>query len=104
MHMGSGVNVQGGSFALLLPWGMVLWFLSALPPYECFWCPYLRFMLFGADYCHYGIKIKIWAFYGFNYSSYSYRFRNWCGTAGFCGGGSFCKELYWCSFRNWIHF
>jgi len=36
VHIGSGVNVQGGSFALLLPWGMVLWFLSALPPLRMF--------------------------------------------------------------------
>ena len=37
-------------------------------------------------------------------SSYSYRFWNWCGTAGFGGGGSFSKELYWFGFRNLIYF
>ena len=37
-------------------------------------------------------------------SSYSYRFWNWCGTTGFAGGGRFSKELYWCNFRNWMHF
>jgi len=64
VNIGSGVNVQGGSFALFLPWGMVLWLLPACP-YKRFWCPYLRFMLLGAYYFHYGVKIKIWAFNGF---------------------------------------
>ena len=48
--------------------------------------------------------LKFHIFTAINYSSYSYRFRNWCGTAGFAGCGSFSKELYWCTFRNWMCF
>ena len=32
--------------------------------------------------------------------SYSYWFRNYGGTGGFCGGGSYFKELSWCSYWN----
>ena len=46
MRIGSGVNVQGGSFALLLPLGLLLWLLPALPlrlhtmPYVSFYAPW----------------------------------------------------------------
>ena len=32
--------------------------------------------------------------------SYSYWFRNYGGTGGFCGGGSYFKELSGCSYWN----
>lgn len=36
--------------------------------------------------------------------SYSYWFRNYGGTGGFCGGGSYFKELSWCSYWNLTYF
>ena len=37
------------------------------------------------------------------YSSYSYWFRNYGCTGGFCGGSSGFMELYWFGFRNLIY-
>ena len=42
VRIGSGVKVWGGSFALLLPWGMVWWFLFGLP-LRPFFVPLLAF-------------------------------------------------------------
>lgn len=36
--------------------------------------------------------------------SYSYWFKNYGSTGGFCGGGSCFKELCWCIFRNLAYF
>lgn len=104
MCIGSGVNVQGGSFALPCLWAMVLWFLSALPPTNVSGVHICVLRSLVRTTATVVLKSKFGLSAVFNYSSYSYRFRNWCGTAGFGGGGSFCKELYWCSFRNWMHF
>ena len=104
MHIGSGVNMQGGSFALLLPLGYGLVLLPALPStnvsgvHICILRSLVRTTATVALKSKFGLSAVL------ELSSYSYRFWNWCGTAGFGGGGSFCKELYWCSFRNWMHF
>ena len=50
--MSRGGNLQGGSFALLLPLGYGLVASATLPSTNVY-------------YFHCGVKIKIWAFYGF---------------------------------------
>ena len=38
------------------------------------------------------------------FSSYSYWFRNYGGTGGFCGGSSYFKELSGCTYWNLAYF
>lgn len=46
------------------------------------------FTVLGAYYCHCGAKIENWANYSFGSGSYSYWFKNYGGTGGFCDIGS----------------
>lgn len=51
-----------------------------------------------------GQKSKFGLSGAWDYSSYSYWFKNYGSTGGFCGGGSCFKELCWCIFRNLAYF
>ena len=83
---------------------MVFWLLSALPStnvsgvHICVLCSLVRTTATVVLKSKFGLSTAL------ELSSYSYRFWNWCGTAGFGGGGSFSKELYWFGFRNLIYF
>ena len=51
-----------------------------------------------------GQKLKTGRITALGSGSYSYWFRNYGGTGGFCGGGSYFKELSWCSYWNLAYF
>ena len=51
-----------------------------------------------------GQKLKTGRITALGSGSYSYWFRNCGGTGGFCGGGSYFKELSWCSYWNLAYF
>ena len=51
-----------------------------------------------------GQKLKTGRVTALGSGSYSYWFRNCGGTGGFCGGGSYFKELSGCSYWNLVYF
>ena len=92
----------GGSFALLMPWGMLLRFPLGMP-LRLHTMPYVRFYNLWCTTAMIAFIGKFGRITAWGYSSYSYWFRNYGCTGGFCGGSSGFMELYWFGFRNLIY-
>lgn len=65
VRIGSGVNVQGGSFALLLPLGYGLVASACFAPTNVSGVHICVLHSLVRTTCYRGVKIDIWAFNGF---------------------------------------
>ena len=104
VRIGCGVNLQAFPYCSCLL-GMVLRFplglLPLTPAHNALRCVLRSLVRTTATV---GQKLKTGRITALGSGSYSYWFRNCGGTGGFCGGGSYFKELSGCSYWNLVYF
>ena len=80
-------------FVLLLPLGYGLAVSAWLAPHACTQCPTFRFIGFGGNSATIVFVGEFGRITALRSGSYSYWFRNYGCTGGFCGGSCYFKEL-----------